>query len=92
MAICGVAAAICLAFLAVCVWAWRLRPKAIQLLCTGYLLVGFMLIFNCALLFIIRAPAIGHERQVVAVAAGALILCITGIVVYLQIAILNDAS
>lgn len=90
--ICAAAAVICLGFLVVCVLAWRLRPGAILLLCSGYLLVGFVLGLNCALALTLRFPAVGNERQLYAATLAALLSFVTGIVVQHQIAILKEAS
>jgi hypothetical protein len=89
--VCAIAAAICLAFLVVCAWAWRLRSGAILLLCSGYLLVGFVAGLNCALALMLRFPAVGHERQVYVATFAALVSFITGIVVHRQIAVLKGA-
>ena len=90
--LCAIAAAICLAFLVVCAWAWRLRSGAIQLLCSGYLLVGFVIGLNCALALMLGFPAIGHERQICAATFVALVSFSTGIVVHRQIARLKELS
>ena len=90
--LCAIAAAICLAFLVVCAWAWRLRSGAIQLLCSGYLLVGFVIGLNCALALMLGFPAIGHERQLYAATFAALVSFSTGIVVHRQMGILKEAS
>ena len=90
--LCAIAAAICLAFLVVCAWAWRLRSGAIQLLCSGYLLVGFVAGLNCALALMLGFPAVGHERQVYAATFAALGSFITGIVVHRQIALPKEVS
>ena len=90
--VCAIAATICLGFLAVCAWAWRLRSGAILLLCSGYLLVGFVAGLNCALALMLGFPAVGHERQVYAATFAALGLFITGIVVHRQIALPKEVS
>ncbi len=90
--LCAIAAAICLGFLMVCAWAWRLRSGAILLLCSGYLLVGIGVGLNCALALMLRFPAVDRERQLYAASLAALASFITGIVVHRQIAILKEAS
>ncbi len=90
--LCAIAAVICLGFLVVCVWAWRLRSWAILLLCSGYLLVGSVAGLNCAFALMLGLPAVGHERQLYAAALVALVSFIAGIIVHRQRAILKDAD
>ncbi len=90
--VCAIAATVCLGFVVVCGFAWRLRRRAILLLCSGYLLVGFVVGLESALAIAMGFPMAGHERQVVAAAIAALACVITGIVLHRQIALLRDRS
>jgi hypothetical protein len=90
--ICTIAAILCCGFVVVCGLAWRLHRGAIVALCSGYLLVGFMLGLQSALLMATGFAPVGHERQIAATAVIALVLIVAGIAIHRQIAILNDAS
>ncbi len=89
--LCAIAATICLGFAVACGWAWRLHSGAIFVLCSGYLLIGFVAALNCVLALMLGFPAVGHERQIYLATFAALASFVTGIAVHRQIAVLKGA-
>jgi hypothetical protein len=90
--ICAIAGILCCGFLVVCGLAWRLHRRAIEALCAGYLLVGFILGLHSAMILSMGFPSVDIKRQLAAAAIIALASFSTGIAIYRQIPILNDAS
>jgi hypothetical protein len=54
-------------------------------LCSGYLVVGFVVALNSTVALLLAFPALGHERPLGAALVAALVLIITGIAVHHQI-------
>jgi hypothetical protein len=61
-------------------------------LCSGYLLVGFVVGLNSTVTLLLGFPTLGHERQLSVALVAAAVLIITGIAIHGQIARLNEVS